>query len=450
VSDIENLDYYDLLGVSRSASHDEIKRAYRREISKYHPDRFVNATPEEQAYASLRSQRLTEAYGVLSDFAARNAYNRGQHSNTGARPPRPSAPPQQRDHQAELYEQALDHLNAGRTLQAIGALRQLQQINPFYRDSAELLGAAEAQLNQRPAQPRGRGLRPLLLAGGAVASLALVIAVAAWALSARGAGVSQVPTSSSAATGASAPPTAAPEPTGAPAEPTAAPVGSAPTEAPAEPTAEPTAAPAPTEPPTAEPTAEPTAAPAPTEPPTAAPENGTLLLSDNFSSAGWASISGPSWQVGYQNRRYRISSDAGSGPIWSYRAAPAKDVSIGVDIQVTSGEAGMLVRFLDANNYLGVVINPSQTSYRIEQHSGGATNVLAGGQSEAINLGAEAINRLVIRVRGDHIQVLANGTQLAEADASAAPDTARYGLLIIARDTAAEAFFDNLEIRALP
>ena len=77
MSEFENLDY-SLLGVSRSASLDEIKRAYRREISKFHPDRFVNGTPEEKAYAGERSQRLTEAYRVLSDFAERSAYNRSQ------------------------------------------------------------------------------------------------------------------------------------------------------------------------------------------------------------------------------------------------------------------------------------------------------------------------------------------------------------------------------------
>ena len=174
-----------------------------------------------------------------------------------------------------------------------------------------------------------------------------------------------------------------------------------------------------------------------------------MLVADTFNGSGWATLQGNGWQVGYQGRRYRISSDAGIGPIWSYRTGPGTDISIGVDLQMASGEGGMLVRFLDAGSYVGVVLNPSQTSYRIEQQSGGATTVLSGGQSEAINLGPEAINRLVVRLRANHIQVFANGQLLAEVDANNAPDTVRYGLAVFANETAAEAYFDNLEIRAL-
>ncbi|HRC75358.1 MAG TPA: DnaJ domain-containing protein, partial [Kouleothrix sp.] len=200
MSDFEHLDYYELLGVSRSASFDEIKRAYRREISKFHPDRFVNAPPDDQAYASERSQRLTEAYAILSDFAARNAYNRGQPAERGARPPRPSTPPQQRDYQAELYDQAISHLGAGRQLQAIGALRQLQQINPFYRNSAELLAQIEAQLNHREERPPRR-FRPLVIAGTITGGIVLV-ALAAWAIGfGRSTLASRLPASSGSSSG---------------------------------------------------------------------------------------------------------------------------------------------------------------------------------------------------------------------------------------------------------
>jgi hypothetical protein len=184
VSEFENLDYYTLLGVSRSASLDEIKRAYRREISKFHPDRFVNGTPEEKVYASERSQRLTEAYRVLSDFAERSAYNRSQPTTVpGMRTPHPAptTPAQPRDHQAELYEQAQRHLADDRLLQGIGVLRQLQQINPFYRDTAEQLAAAEARLNQHKAPAAKRRSRPLLVAGGVVGGL-IVAVLAAWAI----------------------------------------------------------------------------------------------------------------------------------------------------------------------------------------------------------------------------------------------------------------------------
>ena len=158
---------------------------------------------------------------------------------------------------------------------------------------------------------------------------------------------------------------------------------------------------------------------------------------------------GPGWQVGYQGQQYRIGANRGVGTIWSYRTGPAKDISIGVDIQATAGEGGLLVRFQDAGNYVSISLNPSRTSFRVEQHDSGATNVIAGGQSEAIETGEEAINRLVVRLRGSTMEIMVNGQSLASADAPGAPDSARYGLLVLTSDSAAEAFFDNLEIRRL-
>jgi curved DNA-binding protein CbpA len=445
MSEFENLDYYALLGVSRSASLDEIKRAYRREISKFHPDRFVNGTPEEQAYAGERSQRLTEAYRVLSDFADRSAYNRSQPAAaSGSRAPRPApTPAQPRDHQAELYEQAQRHLADDRLLQGIGVLRQLQQINPFYRDSAEQLAAAEARLNQRQKQTIQRIPRPLLVSGGVMGGLVLAV-LAAWAIGMRGATASHTPSGASAAAAiiATDQPARTPEPTLAaptPAEPpaTAIPVSSPrPTVASIEP---PTSAPSPT--PFDFPTVTPTTVQTP------AGEPGALLLADTFAQGGWANLRGPGWQVGYQGQRYQISANQGVGTIWSYRTGPTKDVSIGIDMQAAAGEGGLLVRFQDANNYVSISLNPSRTSFRVEQHDAGTTNVIAGGQSEAIQTGADAINRLVVRLRGSSMEIVVNGQSLASADAPGAPDSARYGLLVSTSDSAAEVFFDNLEIR---
>ena len=447
MSEFDNLDYYALLGVSRSASLDEIKRAYRREISKFHPDRFTNGTPEEQAYAGERSQRLTEAYRVLSDFADRSAYNRSQPAAASAsRAARPApTPAQPRDHQAELYEQAQRHLADDRLLQGIGVLRQLQQINPFYRDSAEQLAAAEARLNQRQDQKNRRIPRPLLAVGGLIGGLVLAV-LAAWAIGMRGATASRNPsgTSAPAAIIATSLPTQPPEPTLA-----------VPTPAEAPPTAIPASPLAPTaghpEPPTAVPSPTPFDFPTvtPTTVPTTTGDTAALLMADTFSEGGWANQRGPGWQVGYQGQRYRISANQGVGTIWSYRTGPAKDVSIGVDMQAAAGEGGLLVRFQDANNYVSISLNPSRTSFRVEQHNGGTTNVLAGGQSEAIQTGANANNRLVVRLRGSSMEIVVNDQSLASVDAPGAPDSARYGLLVNTSDSAAEAFFDNLEIRRL-
>lgn len=156
MDEFEELDYYAVLGVHRNATAEEIKRAYRQQIARYHPDRFATASPEEQARASRRAQRINQAYATLSDFAARTAYNRklGQASPPPHAPP--AAPAQPRDHLAELYAQARAHLEAGRHLQAAATLREIQRINPFYRDSGALLARAEAA--GAPPRPRRRPL----------------------------------------------------------------------------------------------------------------------------------------------------------------------------------------------------------------------------------------------------------------------------------------------------
>ena len=71
-------DYYVLLGVPRTASEPEIKKAYRKLAMEYHPDR--NSAPEAEA----RFKEITEAYEVLRDPEKRAAYDRYGKAGVGA------------------------------------------------------------------------------------------------------------------------------------------------------------------------------------------------------------------------------------------------------------------------------------------------------------------------------------------------------------------------------
>ncbi len=69
-------DYYDILGISKTASADEIKKAYRKQALEWHPDK--HATDKEAA--EKRFKEINEAYQVLSDQNKRSQYDQFGHA----------------------------------------------------------------------------------------------------------------------------------------------------------------------------------------------------------------------------------------------------------------------------------------------------------------------------------------------------------------------------------
>ncbi|MGM9770002.1 MAG: molecular chaperone DnaJ [Candidatus Cryptobacteroides sp.] len=72
----EKRDYYEVLGVDRNATADDIKSAYRKMALKWHPDRWVNGTDAEKKTAEENFKEASEAYSVLSDPDKKARYDR--------------------------------------------------------------------------------------------------------------------------------------------------------------------------------------------------------------------------------------------------------------------------------------------------------------------------------------------------------------------------------------
>jgi molecular chaperone DnaJ len=76
---VSKRDYYEILGIGRSATDQEIKSAYRKLALQYHPDRNPGDAPAEE-----RFKEAAEAYAILADREKRSLYDRFGHAGVGA------------------------------------------------------------------------------------------------------------------------------------------------------------------------------------------------------------------------------------------------------------------------------------------------------------------------------------------------------------------------------
>jgi len=405
--DFEQLDDYAILGIKPGATPTEIKQAYLKQIGIYHPDRFAGASPEQQAYAARRARRINQAYQNLRRRRSVSV----------------PVTPTQRDYQAELYAQAQEHLSAGRRLQALVTLRELQRINPWYRDCATLIATLESE--QRPAVVTSRTVsrRTVLVAMASGVGLSL-LGWLGWQQLQGATASQQYPPAMLPTTIAE--PTTPPSPTVAP-SPTAAP---SPTVAPS-----PTAASLPTVVPS------PTAVSLPT-----VVAGGSVVYQANFgANSDWPATSGNGWSVGANNGRYLIQVNAGLGDIWAFRTSPiGSDMVVEVDVQVTGDWAGLMLRFNDPKRYLSFLVNPVQGLYRCDERNDRQRKLLVEDQIELRDS-----NRLGVRLENQKITLQINDQVVEVLTVVSPPPDPRYGLIVRAESNPTTATFRNLVIRAL-
>ncbi len=76
--------YYELLEIAPTSSAEEVKRSFRAQIARYHPDKVQHLGKEFQSMAADRAAELTEAYRILSDAGRRAEYDRAFAETGGA------------------------------------------------------------------------------------------------------------------------------------------------------------------------------------------------------------------------------------------------------------------------------------------------------------------------------------------------------------------------------
>lgn len=75
---MSNKNYYEILGVDRNATAEEISKKYKKLALQYHPDRHVNDSEEEKKAAEEKFKEIAEAYSVIGDEEKRRKYDMGE------------------------------------------------------------------------------------------------------------------------------------------------------------------------------------------------------------------------------------------------------------------------------------------------------------------------------------------------------------------------------------
>ena len=92
--------YYELLEIPPQASTEEVKRSFRAQIARYHPDKVQHLGKEFQSLAADRAAELTEAYRILSDTGRRAEYDRAFAEAGATVSPAASSAPVTTEHQS--------------------------------------------------------------------------------------------------------------------------------------------------------------------------------------------------------------------------------------------------------------------------------------------------------------------------------------------------------------
>jgi hypothetical protein len=172
-------------------------------------------------------------------------------------------------------------------------------------------------------------------------------------------------------------------------------------------------------------------------------EGGPVVAGDNFANpaSGWPTLQTPTYNLGYRNGAYVITSGPNTGAVFAYGSPLGQNNAIiGADVIPVRGSAGLM--FGPNNSYRFVI--SADGRFRVEQRG---KVLVRPTPSNAVRAGR---NRLVMAVAGTRVSLYANGVLLANLNVPAPLAGTNYGFVVIPGAGGGEGIFDSLTVRALP